>query len=137
MVVEQQAELTAWIVCKFYGYSIREAINYAAIWGMNEKNAVHAFDTVAKVADFIINKTNEKIKNRRGAMKESRETLNEVHFTGKDIADMVGAGDVYERGLEELENENEMYAEAKKSFKDFTNRLNETFKKNAQDRYNN
>jgi hypothetical protein len=44
---------------------------------------------------------------------------------------------VYERGLEELENENEMYAEAKKSFKDFTNRLNETFKKNAQDRYNN
>ena len=135
--VEQQAELTAWIVCKFYGYNIREAINYAAIWGMNEKNAVHAFDTVAKVADFIINKTNEKIKNIRGAMKENRETLNEVHFTGKDIADMVGAGDVYERGLKEIENEDEMYAEAKKSFKDFTNRLNEAFRKNAQDRYNN
>jgi len=135
--VEQQAELTAWIVCKFYGYDIREAINYAAIWGMNEKNAVHAFDTVAKVADFIINKTNEKIKERRGAMKESRERLNEVHFTGKDIANMVGAGDVYEKGLQQLEDENDMYAEAKKFFNDFTSRLDETFKKNAQDRYNN
>lgn len=133
--VEQQAELTAWIVCKFYGYSIREAINYAAIWGMNEKNAVHAFDTVAKVADFIINKTNEKIKNRRGAMKESKETLNEVHFTGKDIANMVGAGDVYERGLKEIENEDEMYSEAKESFTSFSKRLEEVIRKNVQDRY--
>ena len=135
--VEQQAELTAWIVCKFYGYSIREAINYAAIWGMNEKNAVYAFDTVAKVADFIINKVNEKIKNRRSSMKESKEYLNEVHFTGKDIANMVGAGDVYERGLEQLEDENEMYTEMKNRFNDLTSRINEAFKKNAQDRYNN
>lgn len=136
--VEQQAELSAWIVCKFYGYSIREAINYAAIWGMIDgKLAVRAFDTVARVSDFIINKTNEKIKERRGAMKESRERLNEVHFTGKDIANMVGAGDVYEKGLQQLEDENDMYAEAKKFFNDFTSRLDETFKKNAQDRYNN
>jgi hypothetical protein len=136
--VEQQSELSAWIVCKFYGYSIREAINYAAIWGMIDgKLAVRAFDTVAKVADFIINKTNEKIKNRRNMMKEGKEYLNEVNFTGKDIAKMVGAEDVYDRGLQQIEDEGEMYAEAKKQFSDFTNRLHETLKKNAQDRYNN
>lgn len=70
-------------------------------------------------------------------MKEGKEYLNEVNFTGKDIAKMVGAEDVYDRGLQQIEDEGEMYAEAKKQFSDFTNRLNETFKKNAQDRYNN
>ena len=124
--VEQQAELTAWIVCNFYGYDIKEAINYAAIWGMNEKNAVHAFDTVAKVSDFIINKTNEKIKLRRETMvDESKQYLTEVNFTGRDIAAMLGkdALDLYDRGVEK-QKEDEIQAEnAKKAFKKLTEKI--------------
>lgn len=134
--VEQQAELTAWIVCKFYGYDIKEAINYATIWGMNEKNAVHAFDTVAKVSDFIINETNKKIvENRNNMMAESRNLINEVHFSGLDIAKMVGAEDVYERGQQEIEKENEMRAEALNNFKAMTEKINNVDKNRLQENY--
>ena len=132
--VEQQAELTAWIVCKFYGYSIREAINYAAIWGMNEKNAVHAFDTVAKVADFIINKTNEKIRNRRNTMRESKEYLTEVNFSGKDIADMVGAGDIYDRGVQMIEKDSQQMEETVNAFKNLVNKM-DAYDKNRKNEY--
>ena len=134
--VEQQAELTAWIVCNFYGYDIQEAINYAAIWGMDEKNAVHAFDTVAKVADFIINKTNEKIKIRRETMvDESKQYLNEVNFTGRDVAAMLGkdALALYDRGVQQQQQEEAGMQEAIKNFKDMVNKINECDKKRTQE----
>ena len=134
--VEQQAELTAWIVCNFYGYDIKEAINYAAIWGMNEKNAVHAFDTVAKVADFIINKTNEKIKIRRETMvDENKQYLTEVNFTGRDVAAMLGkdALDLYDRGIQQQEKEDTEMQEAISAFKNMVNKINECDRKRSQD----
>ena len=134
--VEQQAELTAWIVCNFYGYNIKEAINYAGCWGMEEKNAVHAFDTVAKVADFIINKMNEKIKAARSNnVVENKETMiNEVNFTGADIARMVGAEDVYQRSAEMNQQAEAMQTEAKNNFFDMFNRMNEAEKNNRIDK---
>ena len=133
--VEQQAELTAWIVCNFYGYNIKEAINYASIWGMDEKNAVHAFDTVAKVADFIINKMNEKIKNRRNnSVVENKEYLNEVNLTGLDVANMLGLGDMYKSGVEKIRQEEEMKNEAVRNFKDMMDRINEAEKNSLQDK---
>lgn len=133
--VEQQAELTAWIVCNFYGYDIKEAINYAAIWGMNEKNAVHAFDTVAKVSDFIINKTNAKIIENRKMMSESKNILQEVHFSGLDIAKMVGAEDVYERGMEQLQRGEEMKPNVTNKFNEMMERINSVDKKRLQENY--
>ena len=133
--VEQQAELVGWIVCQFYGYDMKTGINYAGIWGMNEKNAVHAFDTVAKVADFIINKTNEKIKERRNVMEEGKNILNEVNFTGADIAKMVGAEDVYKRGLEQIENGEEMKEEAIEKFGNLLERINKADKNRIIERY--
>ena len=131
--VEQQAELTAWIVCQFYGYDIKEAVNYAALWGMDAKNAVHAFDSVAKVSDFIINKINEKIRQERG-MNEGKEYIREANYTGLDIAKMVGAEDLYLSGIEEFKEdelrEERLRNEAINSFKDFTNRIDESYKKN-------
>lgn len=134
--VEQQAELTAWIVCNFYGYDIKEAVNYAALWGMDAKNAVHAFDSVAKVSDFIINKINEKIREERGMnVQESKEYLTEVNYTGQDIAKMVGAEDLYLNGLKEFEEEEQaeagMYESTVKNFKSLVNRINETDKRRA------
>jgi hypothetical protein len=132
--IEQQAELTAWIVCNFYGYDIKEAINYAALWGMDSKNAVKAFDSVAKAADAIINGINEKIKQERG-MNESKEYLTEVNYTGQDVAKMVGAEDLYLNGLKEFEAEEQaeagMYESTVKNFKSLVNRINETDKRRA------
>jgi hypothetical protein len=129
--IEQQAELTAWIVCQFYGYDIQEAINYAALWGMDAKNAVKAFDSVAKAADAIINGINEKIKQERGMnVKESKEYLREVNYTGQDVAKMVGAEDLYLSGIKEFEEEENaetgMYENTVKSFKNLVNRINES-----------
>lgn len=122
--VEQQAELTAWIVCKFYGYDIKEAINYAAIWGMDAKNAVHAFDSVAKVSDFIINKINAKIQEEKNTnMQESKQHLNEVNFNGLDIAKMVGAEQVYLQGIKEFEQEDTNNMKMQESFKNQFNNL--------------
>lgn len=129
-LVEQQAELSAWIVCQFYGYNMPTGINYAAIWGMDEKNAVRAFDSVAKVADFIINKMNAKIQERRSnnTVQESVSMINEINLTGLDVAKMVGAEKVYQDGMKELQNDNEMSNEemvesVNNTFNDLFNRM--------------
>lgn len=132
--VEQQAELTAWIVCQFYGYDIREAINYAGIWGIDAKNAVKAFDSVAKAADTIINAVNEKIRQERGeTMKEGKEYLKEVNFTGRDVAKMVGAEDLYLQGIQEFEELERMQEEARKSFSEMVGKINESERKRKRE----
>ena len=133
--IEQQAELTAWIVCKFYGYDIQEAINYAALWGMDAKNAVHAFDSVAKVSDFIINKINEIIKQERGVtMAESKQrVIKEANFSGLDVAKMVGAEKLYLQGLDEFKAEEEAEMRMTESFNRLKNKMDEIFKRNVQD----
>lgn len=136
--VEQQAELTAWIVCQFYGYDVKAALNYTTIWGMNEKNAVYAFDTVASVSDFIINKMNAKIQQMRQGnnVQESKTNMiNEVNYTGADIARMVGAEQLYQRGMEQIQQDENMRNEGIKRFKELTERINNIDKRNAQERY--
>lgn len=59
--IEQQAELSVWVVCRFFGYDEPTSINYAAMWGMDKNNACKVFDTVAKVASFIYMKIDEKL----------------------------------------------------------------------------
>ena len=59
--IEQQAELVAWIVCRFFGYDEPTSINYVAMWGMDKTNASRVFDTVAKVASMIYTKISENL----------------------------------------------------------------------------
>lgn len=60
-VVEQQAELTAWIVLRNFGFDMETNINYVGMWGMDEKAAPLVFDTVAKVATAIIADISDKV----------------------------------------------------------------------------
>ena len=55
-MVEQQAELSAWIVCKHFNLDRVESLNYTASWGLDDKTCAKVFDTVANCASFIINK---------------------------------------------------------------------------------
>ena len=74
-IVEQQAELCAWIVLKSLGYDDPTAINYVGMWGLNENNAVEVFDTVASAANNIVDKLNKPEKEMQTESKKYR--LNE------------------------------------------------------------
>lgn len=115
--VEQQAELTAWIVLKNFGYDIRQSINYVACWGLDDKNCAYVFDQVSKTATFIVNSINKKL-----GTEEIYENSNGGLFlpTGKELAKMFGGKkglEKYIRGEEELKNEmNQTLNEVKNSF---------------------
>jgi hypothetical protein len=53
-IIEQEAELCAWIVLSGLGYeNQQEHFNYLANWGMNVNNCSAVFDSIMKVADFM------------------------------------------------------------------------------------
>lgn len=94
-IVEQQAEISAWIVMRNFGYDMQTAKNYVACWGGDEKTAAYAFDTVAKVATRIIKGMNENM----SVVNESLTVGGTV--TGLDVAKLVGMEDVYMKGKQE------------------------------------
>ncbi len=94
-MIEQQAEISAWIVMRNFGYDMQTAKNYVACWGGDDKTAAYAFDTVAKVATRIIKGMNENM----AVVNESMGVGGQV--TGLDIAKMVGMEDAYMRGKQE------------------------------------
>ena len=107
-VVEQQAELTAWIVLRNFGFDMPTNINYVGIWGMDEKSAPFVFDTVAKVATTIIKDIHDKI----NTMKESVNRPSQLtEMTGLDIAKLVGCEDVYLRNkrLNNVDKQNRIH----------------------------
>lgn len=94
-VVEQQAELTAWIVLRNFGFDMPTNINYVGLWGMDEKSAPFVFDTVAKVATTIIKDIYAKT---NFSMKESKDNTNQLtEMTGLDVAKLIGCEDIYLR----------------------------------------
>ena len=94
-IVEQQAEISAWIVMRNFGYDMQTAKNYVACWGGDEKTAAYAFDTVAKVATRIIKGMNENM----SVVNESLTVGGTV--TGLDVAKLVGMEDIYMKGKQE------------------------------------
>ena len=96
--VEQQAEITAWIVLRNFGYDLTTSVNYAGIWGADDKNCMQVFDTVAKVASFII----EQIYIVLNGEQVNESAGNMVNLTGADVAKMLGkdALDAYNRSKE-------------------------------------
>ena len=54
-VVEQQAELTAWMVMASFGFDLQTtSINYVVLWGGDDKNMLEVFDAVSSVANYLI-----------------------------------------------------------------------------------
>jgi hypothetical protein len=53
-IIEQEAELTAWVVLTGFGYKdLQTHFNYLSNWGMNVKNCSDVFDGIMKVANEI------------------------------------------------------------------------------------
>lgn len=114
-LVEQQAEISAWIVMRNFGYSMQTAVNYVGCWGGDERNVIKVFDTVANVASYIINSVQEQLSN----MNESMQ--NNVNLSGMDVAQMLGQEAVseYQKSLQL----NQKLTEIKNNFFDFLNRM--------------
>lgn len=53
--------------------------------------------------------------------------------TGQEVADLVGAGEIYRKGKQMEAMDNEMKMEAKNRFSSMMNRMNEVSRKNAKD----
>ena len=99
-IVEQQAEISAWIVMRNFGYDMNTAKNYVACWGGDEKTAAYAFDTVARVATRIIKGMAENM------LMTDVFAVNEgvsagTTITGLEIAKLVGMENIYLKGKEE------------------------------------
>ena len=74
-VVEQQAELSAWIVCKHFNLDRDTSINYAASWGMDDKTCARVFDTIAECASFIIKKIGSYISSANAEINNNGEEI--------------------------------------------------------------
>ena len=100
-MVEQQAEISAWIVMRNFGFNMKAARNYVGCWGGSDENCVKVFDTVANVATYIIQSLEELLS---GGVNESRFIF-ENTITGEEIAMLLG-GEVeraYKKGKLELQ----------------------------------
>lgn len=119
-VVEQQAELCAWIVLRNFGYDMPTNINYVGLWGMDEKAAPFVFDTVANVATTIIKDISNKITN---TVTESIGDNNGV-ITGLDVAKLVGYEDLYLNAKKANEMDIQNRLAFQESFKRIFNNIN-------------
>ena len=62
-VVEQQAELSAWMFMYAFGFDLKTtSLNYTIMWGGNKENMVQVFDTVSKVVNYLIDNVNKRLK---------------------------------------------------------------------------
>lgn len=93
-MVEQQAELSAWIICQYFGYEMPTSVNYMGCWGMDEKSAAKVFDTVADTSSKIIEMVSKNLKHNieEGIEKRRREII-----TGEELANKLGLGDLYHK----------------------------------------
>lgn len=120
--VEQQAEISAWIVMRNFGFNMKAARNYVGCWGGNDENCVKVFDTVANVATYIIQALEGAL---HKGVNEQRFIVENV-ITGEDIAALLGgkAQEAYKKGKLQLqqqeitENFNSFYSRMEKSGKD-------------------
>lgn len=102
-LVEQQAELSAWIVMRILGYEGMDAsLNYMGGWGMDAKTSCKVFDMVANVATKLSNDIERAAQGLNDEVNESR--IMESVIRGIDVASLFGKRAVmlYRKGKQQL-----------------------------------
>ncbi len=98
-LVEQQAELSAWMVMASYGFDLKTtSLNYVAIWGADKEAMIKVFDTVTGVVNALLDYIN-------GHLGNVNETEGMVdvkparHITPMDVAKTLGVTSEYQQVL--------------------------------------
>jgi hypothetical protein len=112
-LIEQQAELTAWMVMGVFGFDLKKtSLSYVALWGADKNKMVDVFDMVAKVANYLITIINERIskakKNTSEGMIEEESVQPAPLITPLDVAQELGVEDEYKEELKKDEMKQEM-----------------------------
>lgn len=124
---EQQAELCAWMVLKTYGLYYKTNEVYLKNWGLNENTIVEIFDNMSNTASYIIEKINQNLGKIKNNMTESVKLNESLAPSGFEIAQMLGVGDLYMKGLEHEEMKNqEMYNEPQMNMESMQIKLSES-----------
>lgn len=99
-LVEQQAELSAWMILASYGFDLKTtSLNYVAIWGADKEAMIKVFDTVTGVVnlllDYINGHLNQTVSETEGdaIIKPAR------HITPMDVAKTLGVTSEYQQVL--------------------------------------
>lgn len=105
-MVEQQAELSAWMVMASYGFDLKTtSLNYVAIWGADKDAMIRVFDTVTGVVnlllDYINGHLNQPVSETEGAPANIRPAR---HITPMDVAKTLGVTDEYNQVLNQAKN---------------------------------
>lgn len=126
-VIEQQAELCAWIVMRFLGYDMKTNINYIGNWGINEENAAKVFDQVASAADKItgmlfdeLGKENGEAQGEDSEKLVAESTVNES-LSGLGVASLLG--DEFRELYIRSKKREEQLEESRNRIKDEFNRV--------------
>lgn len=110
-LIEQQAELTAWIVMRILGYAdMGASLNYMGMWGMDAKSACKVFDMVANAASKLSSSI-EKIANGISDDGVNESIIRESVVTGMDVAKLFGRQGVelYKQGKRQAAAEGDIY----------------------------
>lgn len=96
-IIEQQAELTAWMVMAAFGFDVKTtSLNYVLLWGSDDSKMIKVFNTVSRTANYLIGE----ITKRGGKIDES--ILNEFKkYTPIDAARFAGVEDKFKEQMNE------------------------------------
>ena len=106
-IIEQQAELTAWMVMAAFGFDVKTtSLNYVLLWGGDENNMIKVFDTISKAANYLISE----IIARGGGNLNEYVSENSGKFSAFDVAKFAGVQDKYlEKRKEGIKTLNENF----------------------------
>lgn len=93
-VVEQQAELCAWMVLAAFGFDLKTtSFNYIAMWGGNPDNMIKVFDNVSKTANRLISEIMKK------GIDLTEDVTGKKQYTPMDVASLLGVESQYKQVL--------------------------------------
>lgn len=114
-LVEQQAELSAWIVMASYGFDLKtSSLNYVAIWGADKDAMIRVFDTVTGVVNALLDYINNHINKSAPAPTTEPAAVTEAsgkriapakHITPMDVAGFLGVKNDYQQVLNKAKTE--------------------------------
>lgn len=101
-MVEQQAELSAWMFMYAFGFDVKTtSLNYTVLWGGRKDNMVLVFDTVSGVVNHLVNFVNKNMATTEAQGSPEHGKM----ITPEDIVHILGV----EKEYREAQTKTEMY----------------------------